>query len=988
MKHRISLSKKLGKYIIVCLFFSSFGQLINAQQTYTFSGKVMESNIKQPVIGAAIQIANTTIGGTTDIDGNYNFSGKLKPGKYKINFSFLGFSNKSVDITLGSSTDVKTDVTLLPDLMNLDEVIVTGTSVKTSKKQLGNSISTLSSKDLINSGATGIDQALAGKVSGALVMQNSGDPAGGISIRMRGPSTITGSSDPLYVIDGLIVSNSSREVINLGGNTQNRLVDLNPNDIDRIEILKGAAAAAIYGSRASNGVVQIFTKRGKSGKPSFSFSTNFKINELRKKMDYNEVPLAWVNPGTNTDLTTKPVERYDVQDAIFDTGYGTENFLSVSGGTDNTKYFVSTSFLSNEGIIKNTDFKKFSFTSNIDQKLNSWLKLNFGLTFIQSKSNDIPNGGITSSGGAITHLLFWNNANNPYPDANGNFLTTVGAASPVEDIMKSEYGQRINRAITNIGLTANPFKGFNVNFLAGLDYYNHSGTGYVPIGTIANPTGYASRSDVNSFQYNIDLNASYKFDINENFESTTTAGATRQYENVEQIGLSSDKLAPGVKVATGGTIISSMDSRSEIAMWGEFLQQTFGYKNKLFLTGAIRTDGASVFGPKERNQVYSKVSSAYNISNETFWKNIFGDHFNSLKLRAAWGQAGNLTAIGPFDKTLNYLPISIGGSTGVVPSTLLGNENVKPEKQDEIEFGLDAGFLKNRIGLEFTYYKQKVSDLLLKRELAASSGFQYRYENVGKLENEGIEILLRAAAIDTEDFDWNVTTTYAKNTNIVTKVVGTSIPFPDSFATNFVIEGQPLGVFYRAFYARDANGDIALGTNGLPYGGTNPDGTKSKVIGDPNPEWFGSLINEFKYKNFDFRFQLDAVQGFDVMNWDRRIMDRTTLYGGGYNAGQELLGNLPKGTGVATYGIFEEFVEDGSFVKLREVSLSYTFNPKKSGFQSIRVSLVGRNLVSWDNYSAFDPEVNTTGQSNGTRGFDFAAVPIPRTYQIGVNATF
>ena len=947
----------------------------------------MESNNKQSVIGAAVQIGSTTIGGTTDFDGRYVFSGKLKPGKYKITFSFSGFSSQSMDVTLGENSAVVTDAALLSDLMNLDEVIVTGTSVKTSKKQLGNSISTLSAKDISASGATGIDQALAGKVSGALVMQNSGDPAGGISIRMRGPSTITGSSDPLYVIDGLIVSNSSREVINLGGNTQNRLVDLNPNDIDRIEILKGAAAAAIYGSRASNGVVQIFTKRGKSGKPSFSFSTNLKFNELRKKMDYNQVPLAWVNPGTNTDLTTKAVQRYDVQDAIFKSAIGTENFLSVSGGTDNTKYFASTSYLSNEGIIQNTDFKKFSFTSNIDQRLNSWLKLNFGLTFIQSKSNDIPNGGITSSGGAITHLLFWNNANNPYPDANGNFLTGVGA-SPVEDIMRSEYKQVINRAITNIGLNANPFEGFNINFLAGLDYYNHSGTGYVPIGTIANPTGFASRSDVNNFQYNVDLNASYKFYITDDIESTTTTGATRQYESVQQIGLSSDKLAPGVKVATGGTIISSMDNRSEIAMWGEFLQQTFGYKNKLFLTGAIRTDGASVFGKSERNQVYAKVSSAYNISNESFWENMFGDNFNSLKLRAAWGQAGNLTAIGPFDKTLNYLPISINGSTGVVPSTLLGNENVKPEKQDEIELGFDAGFLKNRLGLEFTYYKQKVSDLLLKRELPASSGFQYRFENVGKLENEGIELLLRATAIDSEDFDWNITTTYAKNTNIVTKVVGGKIPFGDSFATNFVIEGQPLGVFYRGFYARDASGNIALGTNGLPYNGTNPDGTKSKVIGDPNPEWFGSLINEFKYKNFDFRFQLDAVQGFDVMNWDKRIMNRTTLYGGGYNAGQELLGNLPKGTGTATYGIFEEFVEDGSFVKLREVALSYTFNPKKSGFQSIKVSFIGRNLISWDNYSGFDPEVNTTGQSNGTRGFDFAAVPIPRTYQIGVNATF
>ncbi len=194
----------------------------------------------------------------------------------------------------------------------MDQVVVTGTSVKTTRKQLGNSIATLSSKDLVNNGATGIDQALSGKISGALVQQNSGDPAGGISIRLRGPSTITGSSDPLYVVDGLIVSNSSREVLNLGGNTQNRLVDLNPNDIDRIEVLKGASAAAIYGSRASNGVVQIFTKRGKLGKPIFSFTTNLKINRIRKKIKFNEVPLAWVVPSTNADKTTKPVERYDI----------------------------------------------------------------------------------------------------------------------------------------------------------------------------------------------------------------------------------------------------------------------------------------------------------------------------------------------------------------------------------------------------------------------------------------------------------------------------------------------------------------------------------------------------------------------------------------------------------------------------------------------------------------------------------------------------
>lgn len=991
MKHKILISK-MGKYIIACLFFSLFGQLISAQQTYTFSGKVMETSINQPLIGAMVQIGNTKIGGSTDLDGNYSFSGTLKPGNYTIIFSYIGFSNKSQNLTLGTNTDVKINISLLPDLMNLDEVIVTGTSVKTSRKQLGNSISTLNAKDLLDSGATGIDQAMAGKISGALVMQNSGDPAGGISIRMRGPSTITGSSDPLYVVDGLMVSNSSREVINLGGNTQNRLVDLNPNDIDRIEVLKGAAAAAIYGSRASNGVVQIFTKRGKEGKPTFSFTTNFKVNELRKETKYNEVPLAWVDSFNDANLATKPVDkRYNIQDAIFGTGYGTENFLSVSGGSENTKYFVSTSYLMNEGIVKSTDFKKFSFNSNIDQKVNSWLKFNFGLNYIQSESSDVPQGGINSTDGAITGFLYFDNAVNPQANEFGIYpasSTLVTRTNPAEAVARFKYGQRTNRTMTNIGIVANPFKGFTANFMTGFDYYNQSGTSYVPLGNTSTfKTGYAARSDVNSFQYNSDLNLSYKFDINDNIESTTLLGATRQYERVQQISLASDRLAPGIEVASGGTIISSGDSRSEIAMWGEFLQQTFGYKNKLFLTGAIRSDGASVFGTNERNQLYAKASSSYMLSNEKFWGNAFGATINSFKLRAAWGQSGNLTGIGAFDRYLNYNPISIDGSSGVVPSTLLGNENIKPERQEEIELGFDAAFLNNRIGFEFTYYKQNVSDLILRRELAASAGFSYRFENIGKLENEGIEILFRATPLKTQDFEWNVTTTYAKNKNTVTKVAGNNIPFGDSFATNYVIEGQPLGVFYRGFYARDASGNIALDTNGLPYTGTNPDGSKSKVIGDPNPEWFGSLINEIKYKKFTLNFQLDAVQGFDVMNWNRRLMDNT-IYGGGYNAGQELLGNIPKGTGRAKYVIFESFVEDGSFVKLRELALSYTFKPKNIGFQSVRVSFVGRNLISWDNYTGFDPEVNTTGQSNGTRGFDFAAVPIPKTYQIGINATF
>ena len=248
--------------------------------------------------------------------------------------------------------------------------------------------------------------------------------------------------------------------------------------------------------------------------------------------------------------------------------------------------------------------------------------------------------------------------------------------------------------------------------------------------------------------------------------------------------------------------------------------------------------------------------------------------------------------------------------------------------------------------------------------------------------------MLRGAPIKTDDFSWDVTATFSKNENVVTSVAGGGqFALDGSFSTNFVIEGEPLGVFFRQFYARDPDGSISLDADGYPFAGTNDDGTSSKVIGDPNPDWFGSLINEFSYKNFTLRVQLDAVQGFDVFNWNRRLLDNV-IFGGGSNVGEELLGNRLKGFGGAQAGIFEEFVEDGSFVKLRELAISYNFKPPIDHIDNVQLSLVGRNLISWDDYSGWDPEINTPGQSNGVRGFDFAGVPIPRTYQLGINVSF
>ena len=974
-------------YLISTVLMVFFVQSLFAQST-TITGTVTEKGSGSTLPGVSVIIKGTTTGSVTDFDGKYAINVENFENKFLV-FSSLGYKTVSVELTSESQV---IDIALQEDLLNLDEVIVTGNSIGVNKRKLGNAISTIKASDLTNNAAIAIDQAISGKITGALVQQNSGDPAGGISIRLRGPSTVLGNSDPLYIVDGIIINNSSNQLIDLGGNAQNRLADLNPNDVERIEILKGAAAAAIYGSRASNGVVQIFTKRGKIGKPKFNFTTNVRTNKLREKIDYNTAPLQWVNIFDRNDLATVPVTRYDYQDEFFDTGFGIENYLSMSGGNENTSYFISASQLDNEGIIKNTDFRRIGFKVNINQKAFDWLTVNAGLNYVRSQSSDMPNGGINSAYGAITGFVFSDNSVNPAPNESGVYPVTsllVPRTNPAEAVNRFDFGQKVNRFITSVGLDAKITEHLSAKYTLGLDYYNQSATAFIPLNnTSPNGDGFSRRSDINNFQYNSDLNLSYQIDLSEDISSTTILGGSWQYEEFDRIGINATGLPPIVETATSGSIVDQGETRSQISYWGGFLQQSFGYKDKLYLNGAIRMDGASTFGEDERNQLYAKASLSYIISEEDFWEDTFGETFNTLKLRASWGQAGNLTALSAFQRFTLLNPSAINGSVSLIPSTQQGDLNIAPERQEEIEFGFDAGFFNNRLGVEFTYYKQDVTDLLLSRELAPTTGFGSRLENVGNLENKGIELLLRGIPVKNENFSWDITATYSKNENVVTKVAGGGqFALAGSFATNYVIEGESLGVFFRQFYAREADGSISLDADGFPFRGTTADGASSKVLGDPNPDWFGSLINEFSYKNFRLRIQFDAVQGFDVFNWNRRLLDNV-IFGGGSNVGEELLGNRPKGFGRAQANIFEEFVEDGSFVKLRELALSYNLKSPFKSVDAIKFSLIGRNLISWDDYTGWDPEINTAGQSNGVRGFDFAGVPIPRTYQLGINISF
>ncbi len=975
-------------YLILIFLVSVFVQNVYAQ---SISGVVTEKGLETVLPGVSVFVKGTSIGTVTDFNGKYIIEVKDSKNKILV-FSTLGYETKKITI---ASTNV-IDVVMTPDILGLDEVLITGTGALTAKKQIGNVITSIQGKNISESGTVDVTSALSGKLSGIQVTQNSGDPAAGISVRLRSASTVNGSSDPLYIIDGVIVNNNSTNVLGVASIVQNRLSDISPQDIDRIEVIKGAAAAAIYGSRASNGVVQIFTKKGKTGAPKINVSTSMNFNSLRKKIKYNDEPFDWENAADATNLNKVPVTRYDYQDMVFNNSTGTDNYVSISGGKENTNYFASYSYLKNDGIMKGTDYNRSGGRIRINQRINDWASVSAGSYFSKSHSNDMPNGGYGF--GVLQTILFSNNKINPNIDEEGNYPNMTFYPNILEYIETFDFQQKNKRSISDLQINLRPLEHLKVNYTLGYDNAESTGTTYVPIGTNTRVSGRASETGISTTQINSDLNANYNTSVTDKIASITTTGFSWQADNTYSHSISAEGLALGIVTTNGAASISTNESRSERSFWGGFLQQTFGFNNKLFVTGAVRLDGSSVFGKDERNQFYPKASMSYLISKEKFWKNKLGKTISNFKLRAAWGQAGNLTAIGPFDRLSNYSAASIDGNSGLIAPTRLGNSGLKPERQTELEFGLDMALFDNKIGVEFTYYSQNIKDLLLARTLAASTGYSSRIENIGTMTNKGYEFLITATPYQTTNFSWKVTGTYSANKNTVNDIPGEQFGI-GNFGFSVAKNGESLGVFYQSFYARNSDGSLLLTSGGLPQkekghydvngnpiadrdGSGQPQGESlKKVIGDPNPDFVASLTNEFTYKNFSFRMQFDAVQGNDILSWDTRMFYR---FGGGYTDAQELRGEVPKGTGRAKFGIAESYIEDGSFIKLRELSAAYLLKKPLKGVDNIKITLSGRNLLSIDNFSSWDPEVNMDAQSNGARGGVMALTPIPKVFKLGV----
>ncbi len=957
------------------------------KRTFTITGTVVDAKTQEALVGINVLIRNTKLGASSNKDGKFTILANLAPGNYTLSYSLVGYKSRQQAVELADQSIVEVgQLGLDEDLLRVQEVVVTGTGTAMEKERLGNAVSTVGGNAITGSAAPTIDAALAGKIAGAQVTQNSGTPGGGVSVRLRGTSTISASAEPLYIIDGTIVDNSSNELVNLGGYVGNRIADINPNDIDRIEVVKGAAAAALYGSRANNGVIQIFTKRGVTGAPQITYRTSTGFSKIRKTYDVNLFPFD----KPPSDTTRKAVTRRDYQNDIFRTGSEFDQYLSISGGNDVTKYYVSGTYGYESGIVNATNYRNINFRANLDQFVSNWLKIGVGANYLSSTADRVPNGGIVGGEGVITNFAFQPNWLDLNANAEGKYPTALfGFANELEVMNRWQSPQDVNRFTGSLQFLATPLANLSLEYRFGYDQYKQNDNRQIPIGSSAGyTTGFSQQAIADVQLVNNDITASHVASM-EDFGFTTTAGFSHQYFSGTTVSASVRDLIPVATLLSSGATALATEFREKRVIYGYFIQETIGFQDRLFLTGGLRIDGASTFGADDRFQTFPKASLSYVPSNEEWWKENVGSVVNRFKLRAAWGASGGQPA-GSYDRFSVYTLQTNSGRPGLANSTLLGNKNLKPERMTEIEVGADFGLFDDRLSFEFSIYDKKVKDLLLLRTLAPSTGFSGILDNVGELSNKGIELAVKGVVMNTDDFKWLSTVILSRNTNKVTKLNGPAFAVANSFGISRVAEGEPLGFFYGPTYKRNPDGSRAADSLGRPIRFTDANGVVvNSKIGDPNPDLILSFSNDFQlFEKLSVHVQFDGMFGQDVFNFTRRILE-TPAFGNGKEYERELRGEVAPGYFNTRRTIFEEYIEDGSFLKLRELSLAYLLDTefiKGIGLSSLEVRVTGRNLISFDKYSGYDPEVNVASQSTLVRGFDWSTIPLPRTYMFSLTA--
>ena len=1002
--------------LTLALALASFPTLAGAQATTgTVRGRVVDATGGKGLPDAQVSIEGTRLGAISGANGDFTIL-EVPTGPHNVIVRRIGYApgSKLVAVTPeGASTG---DIAVTASALNLTEVVVTGSAAPTEKRKVGTSIASVDSTLISRAEAVTVDQALQGKVAGAQITQNSGGPGGGgVSVRLRGTNSFISGSDPLYIVDGVIVDNGSAQLADLGirSNPQNRLADINPDDIERVEVIRGAAAAALYGSRANNGVVQIFTKKGTLGKPRFGLSARVSSNELREEQPFN------LYPYNENGLA---VQRFNYQPDIFHRSTGQEYNLTVEGGNEQTRYYISGNLMDEDGIMKTTSSTRAGARVNLQQQLASKLIGNVTANYITTENQMQAFGEQNDYG--IMGSLFFAPTNVDFRPVNGVYpLPPSLGTNPLLAIDKIRNPQTIERFIGSAKATYTPITNLLLDYTIGIDNVGFEQRQFVPrnavLGTAPIATGRSQSVFQNTRVVNQDLVASYSWDPMGQFELRTTGGFNFTSQHVRTTSATANGLAPVGELVSAGSIFSAAQNEVELRTLGFYAQQEIDWRNRLFVTAAVRFDASSTFAPSERWQAFPKFSASYVVR-----ENQPG-LFNSLRLRSALGWAGSQPGVvNAYSQYISYAQAPFAGRPGFVNDITFGNPDLKNERAREWELGAELGMASGRVGLEATYYNRLVDGLLFFRPLPTSTGFSRQFAPIGSMSNKGVELLLRTTNVDQRNFLWSSTITYTHNKNLVESLDILDFQSAGGYP-NRIRTGYPAGVFYGSYAGRNcATGAFLLDSLGryrrsnqttdmgatlaqrrAISGGTCNDSLNA-IIGDPNPNWMGSFLNEFTlFRRLHLRALLDGVFGNDIMNLSTRAQN-AGIASNSKTYERELLPygdprKLPPGYNARTQGIFEYWIEDGTFIKLRELSATYNLNMpavRRVFHDGVELTLSGRNLVVWTDYSGYDPEINLFGTNAGgigsvqttaaDRGFDFGGYPIPRTWSFSARFTY
>ena len=1012
----MALSSVRRGALLFALALIASPSLLSAQATTaTIRGRIIDAGSTRALAEAQVTIAGTRIGAVTNASGEFTLTA-VPTGARTISARRIGYEPVTKAITVAAGEMNVGDIPLTVSAVNLNEVVVTGTGTATEKRKVGTSIATVDSALISRAEAVTIDQAMQGKIPGAQITQNSGGPGGGgISVRLRGTNSFISGSDPLYIVDGVIIDNGSAQLADLGirSNPQNRLADLNPEDIDHIEIIRGAAAAALYGSRANNGVVQIFTKRGNIGRPRFTASTRFSMSELREQQPFNFYPF---------DAAGLPVPRFNYQDDIFHRAPGSEENLTVEGGTDQTRYFISGNVANEDGIMRTTSSRRMGARVNLQQQLTPRLIGNVMANYI-STHNELQAFGEQNDYG-IMGSLFFAPTNVDFRPVNGIYpLPPALGTNPLLAIDRIRNPQQIDRFIGAAKANWTPITNLLFDYTIGVDNTGFEQRQFVPrnavLGTAPLATGRSQSVFQSTLVVNQDGVGSYTWQPMGSFELRTTGGVNYTAQKVRATVATANGLAPQGELVSAGSVFSAGQTEIELRTLGFYGQQEVAYNDKLFLAAAVRFDASSTFAPSERWQAFPKLSASYVVLDNRVGM------LNSLRLRSALGWAGSQPGlVNAYSQFISYTQLPFAGRPGFANDITYGNPNLRNERAREWEVGTEVGFLEGRAGLEATYYDRRVSDLLFFRPLPTSTGFSRQFYPIGTMSNRGVELMLRTTNVDNPRLQWSSIITYTHNKNLVDSLSIQDFQSAGGYP-NRIRAGEPAGVFYGSYAARDcvtgallvdslgryrrSNQTVDMGaTLAIRHALSNGDCNDSlnKVIGDPNPKWMGSFLNQFTIaRTVRLRALLDGVFGNKIMNLSTRAQN-AGIASNSKEYERELLPygdprKLPPGFNARAQGIFEYWIEDGTFVKLRELSASYTLDMpvvRRYFRDGIELTLSGRNLYVWTDYSGYDPEINLFGTNAGgigsvqttaaDRGFDFGGYPIPRVWSMSARFAF